>query len=155
MTDKARALPQRRGKCHSRIALWNRTFLAEMISTIFVHIRWLMNEADNDADFYRLGSLPQERIFGTLRRRSRDNHTLEGVMKSIPSMQSLRFYRADHYKIARRLRFDHVVCRAKSTVEQCLLAVNLIRRAREALRFFETGLNFVTIRFISSVLACN
>jgi hypothetical protein len=91
-TDKARALPQRRGRCHSRIALWNRTFLVEVISTIFGHIRMLMNEADKDVDLFGLGSLPLERMFGTLRQRSRDNHTFERAMKQIPTMQFLRFY---------------------------------------------------------------
>jgi hypothetical protein len=54
-TDEARTLPRRRSKCHPRIALWNRTFLVETISTIFIHIRTLMNEADNDVDLFRLG----------------------------------------------------------------------------------------------------
>jgi hypothetical protein len=82
-TDEARTLPQRHGKCHPRIALWNRTFLVEMISTIFVDIRTLMNEADNDIDLFRLGSLPLERIFGSLRQRSQDKYTFERAMKQI------------------------------------------------------------------------
>jgi hypothetical protein len=106
-----------------------------MISTIFVHIRALMNEADKDVDLLPLGSLPLERIFGTLRQKSGDNHTFEGAMKQISMMQFLRFYRADHYRIARRLMFDHVVSRANSTVRQCLFTVNLIRWALDALRF--------------------
>jgi hypothetical protein len=141
-TDEARALPQRPGKYHPRIALWNRTFLVEMISTVFVHIRTLMNEADNDVDLFRLGSLPLERIFGALQQRSRDNHTFERAMKHIPTMQFLRFSRADHYRIARRLKFDHMVCWANSTVPQCLFAVNPIRWARDALRLLRDETEF-------------
>jgi hypothetical protein len=102
----------------------------------------LIKEADNDADLLRLESLPLERIFGRLRQRLRDSHAFERAMKQIPTTQFLRFYRAGHYRIARRLKFDHVVCRANSTFRQCLFAVNSIRWARDALRFLWDGAEF-------------
>jgi hypothetical protein len=63
-------------------------------------------------------------------------------MKQIPPMQYLRFYGAGHYRIAGRLQFDHVVCRANSTVRQCLFALSPIRWARDALRFLREGTEF-------------
>jgi hypothetical protein len=57
-------------------------------------------------------------------------------------MQFLRRYGADRYRIAKGLKFDHVVCRANSTVRQCLFAVNPIRWARDAPRFLRDGTEF-------------
>jgi hypothetical protein len=109
-TNQGNALPQRRGKLYPHIALWNKTLLIEIVSTNFVRVRILMDEWGHDIDMFRLGSFPLERTFGALRQRSRDNHIFDRAVKQIPAMQFLRFYRADHYRIARRLKFDHVMC---------------------------------------------
>jgi hypothetical protein len=134
-TNQGNALPQRRGKLHPHIALWNKTFLIEIVSTIFVHVRILMDEWGHDIDMFRLGSLPLEQTFGTLCQRSRDNHTFDHAMEQTPAMQFLRFYRADHWRIARRLKFDHVMCLANSAVPSRLHGVNPVRWARDALQF--------------------
>jgi hypothetical protein len=105
------------------------------VSIIFVHVRILMDEWGHGIDMFRLGSLPLERIFGTLRQRSRDNHTFDRAMKQIPAMQFLRFYQADHCRITRKLKFDHVMCLANSGVPSRLHGVNRVRWARDALRF--------------------
>jgi hypothetical protein len=69
-TNQGNALPQRRSKPHPHIALWNKTFLIEIVSAIFVHVRILMDEWGDDIDMFRLGLLPLERTFGALRQRS-------------------------------------------------------------------------------------
>jgi hypothetical protein len=63
-------------------------------------------------------------------------------MKQIPTMQFLRFYRADHYRIAKRLKFDHMVFRANSPARQYLFAVNRIGWAREELRLLRDRTEF-------------
>jgi hypothetical protein len=136
-THESDALPQRRGKRYSRVALWSRPFLIETISTIFVHTRTLMDEAD--IDLFRLGSLPLERTFGALRQRSRDNHTFEHALTQILAMQFLRFHRADHSHIARRLKVDHLLCPVNSIIRQHLCGVNPMRWAHDALWFPRDG----------------
>jgi hypothetical protein len=155
-TEADTALPQRRGKRHPRVALWNRTFLIEMISTIFVRTRTLMDEADSDIDLFRLGTLSLERTFGALRQRSRDTHTFEPALTQVPAMQFLRFYRAEHYRITQRFQFDHVVCTANAKHPQHLRGVNPVRWARDALHTShpcEMPLDFARMRCICFVCA--